>query len=252
MYQDIQISQQERIAILSFNRPNVLNAIRIQTYNEIIDALNTFNNDDQTDVLIITGNSKCFCAGNDLSDLVNDDLTQLNQAVEGIFNQLIEFKKPLLLAQEGVAVGIGANMILHADMVFAGKSTRYSLPFASLGVASEGASALLLSQHIGEKNARELLFSGRFFSSEEAKNWGLINSIEEDGKALDAAVSMAQTLSKQSQPALLAIKELMKTEEQKKQIKQTVKSEMQAFTMLLQSEDTKSRINALINKQKKG
>lgn len=250
MYQDIQITHQQRIGILNFNRPNVLNAIRIQTYNEIINALEKLNTDNQTDVVIITGNEKCFCAGNDLSDLVGDDLSELNKGVKGIFAALTEFKKPLLLAQEGVAVGIGANLILHADMVFAGKNTRYSLPFANLGVASEGASAQLLSQHIGEKNARELLFSGRFFNAEEAKNWGLINHVEEDGKALDAAIKMAQNLCKQSQPSLLAIKNLMKNEAQKELIEQTVEAEMQAFTKLLATEDTKNRIQALINKAK--
>ncbi len=248
MYQDIEFTQQQRIGILSLNRPAVLNAIRLQTYEEMIDVLKACDSNTDIDSLIITGNSQCFCAGNDLSDLLDDNLTALNALVASIFNTLIDFKKPLILAQEGIAVGIGANLILHADLVFAGNSTRYRLPFANLGVTCEGASSFLLAQQIGEKKAKELLLTGRFFNAQEAHHLGMLTQLTEDGKALDSALEAAKNLGKQSQASLLSIKSLMSNEQQKQQLKQVIHAEMNAFTNLLNSTDTKTRINSLLKK----
>src|SRR5690554_8051035 len=80
-------------------------------------------------------------------------------------------------------------MLLHADIAYAGKSTRYSLPFAKIGVTSEGACSVLLSEAIGPKRAQELLFTGRFFTADEAERWGLITAKVEDGKALETALN---------------------------------------------------------------
>lgn len=251
MYQDIEFTQQNEIGIVSIKRPTVLNAIRLQTYAELIDALHACNSNADIKTLVLTGNAQCFCAGNDLSDLLSNNLTELNTMVAGIFDALIEFKKPLLLAQEGIAVGIGANMMLHADMVFAGKSIRYRLPFANLGVTCEGASSLLLGAQIGDKKARELLLSGRFFSGEEALAWGMLNQLTDDGEALTAALDMAQHLSQQSQDSLLSIKSLLCNEAQKKQLKQVINAEMNAFTELLNTPDTQARIQALLAKTAK-
>lgn len=247
MYQDITYQVTDGIAVLTLNRPKVLNAIRTQTYYDVIAALREANQDDAVKVLIMTGAEGRFSAGNDLSDLLpGSDLQELNRCVEDIFDTLAGLDKPLILAQEGVAIGIACNMLLHADMAYAGNSIRYSLPFAKIGVTSEGACSVLLSEAIGPKRANELLYTGRFFSAAEAEKWGLITAAVEDGKALESAMATARELLKNSQDSIRAIKKLAKAEGHHERVNRAVKAELALFTDLLNMPETQARINHVL------
>jgi enoyl-CoA hydratase/carnithine racemase len=247
MYQDIEFSVEQRIATITFNRPEVFNAIRVQTYQEVISALKDCEQRDDVSVIIITGAAGKFCAGNDLTDLLPEgDLAGVQQGVAGIFDTLAAMQKPLILAQEGVAVGIGANLLLHADLAFAGRSIRYSLPFSKIGVAAEGGSSVLLKEMIGPKAAADLLLTGRFFSAEEAERWGFINKAVDDGSALEHAQQAATELLKNSQDAIRAIKQLGRREDHRQRVNTAVKAEMEAFSQLLQTPETQMRIQQVL------
>ena len=247
MYQDIEYQVNDRIAVISINRPKVLNAIRVQTYKDIIAALQSADADDAVSVIVMTGAEGKFTAGNDLRDLLTDgDLEGVRDGVAGIFDTLGSLEKPLILAQEGVAVGIGANLLLHADLAYAGKSIRYSLPFAKIGVAAEGGSSVMLAEAIGPKNAADLLLTGRFFSAAEAEKWGLLNTAVEDGKALETAMATAAELLKNHQGSLKAIKALGRAEGHRERLNIAVKAEMDAFTDLLATPETQMRIQHVL------
>ncbi|ASP39279.1 enoyl-CoA hydratase [Bacterioplanes sanyensis] len=247
MYQDILCDVGDSIATITLNRPDVFNAIRVQTYKDIIACLQDCEQRADVSVIILTGAAGKFCAGNDLSDLLpGGDLAGVQQGVAGIFDTLAAMQKPLILAQEGVAVGIGANLLLHADLAFAGRSIRYSLPFSKIGVAAEGGSSVLLKEAIGAKAAADLLLTGRFFSAEEAVNWGFINAAVDDGSALEHAVSAAKALLQNSQASLRAIKQLGRQENHRQRVNAAVKAEMDAFSELLQTEETQMRIKQVL------
>ena len=249
MYQDILFTNDNGIALITINRPQVLNAIRRQTYDDIIAALKACDADHQVKVIVMTGADNRFSAGNDLSDLLpGADLAALNQNVIDIFDTLAGLTKPLILAQEGVAVGIACNLLLHADFAYAGKSIRYSLPFAKIGVTSEGACSVLLSEAIGAKRANDLLFTGRFFSAEEAERWGLITAMVDDGSALEKAMNTAKELLKNSQDSILAIKKLGKAEGHQQRVNTAVKNELELFTQLLHTQETQTRIAAVLKR----
>lgn len=195
----------------------------------------------------MTGAEGKFTAGNDLRDLLPEgDLAGVRDGVAGIFDTLASMKKPLILAQEGVAVGIGANLLLHADLAYAGKSIRYSLPFAKIGVAAEGGSSVMLAEAIGPKNAADLLLTGRFFSAAEAEQWGLLNAAVEDGKALETAMATATALLKNHQGSLKAIKTLGRGEDHRHRVNQAVAAEMDAFSALLATAETQMRIQHVL------
>ncbi len=247
MYQDISYSIEDGIGLIIINRPKVLNAIRLQTYYDVIDALQKSHQDEAVKVIVMTGAEGRFSAGNDLSDLLpGSDLSALNQCVIDIFDTLAGLDKPLILAQEGVAIGIACNMLLHADIAYAGKSIRYSLPFARIGVTSEGACSVLLAEAIGPKHANELLYTGRFFSAEEAERWGLLTAMVEDGKALETAMQTARELLKNSQDSIRAIKKLGKAEGHHERVNRAVKAELELFTELLATPETQARINHVL------
>lgn len=248
-YQDIHYLEQNGIATVRFNRPDVLNAIRVQTYQELIHALEQADQSDAVKVIILAGATHAFTAGNDLSDLLPDgDIDGVKRGVAGIFNQLARLEKPLICAQEGLAIGIGANILLHADLAVAGQSTRYALPFARIGVTSEGASSVLLQEAVGPKIASELLLTGRFFSADEAKQWGLLNQVVEDGTALEASESLAGQLLQNSMDSLREIKALGRAEHHLQRVNDTVEREMQRFARLLQTPETQARIRKVLKR----
>ncbi len=248
-YHDIHYLEQDGLATIRFNRPDVLNAIRVQTYQELIQALEQADQSDAVKVIILTGTQHAFTAGNDLADLLPDgDIEGVQQGVAGIFNQLSGLEKPLICAQEGLAIGIGANILLHADLAVAGQSTRYALPFARIGVTSEGASSVLLQEAIGPKAASELLLTGRFFSADEAKQWGLLNQVVEDGSALEAAQTLAKQLLQNSIDSLREIKALGRAEHHQQRVNDTVTREMQRFARLLTTPETQARIHKVLKR----
>lgn len=251
MYQDINLTIDNKIALIEINRPEVLNAIRIQTYRDLIAAFKEADASDDVNIIVLTGADGKFTAGNDLSDLVISDAqsSELTDCVAGIFTTLSLIKKPVIAAVEKVAVGIGTTILLHCDLAYAGANTRFRLPFANLGVSPEGASSMLLTESVGPKVANELLLTGRFFNGTEAEKWNLINQSTEDGQALSTAMSVAQELVKQPLASLITTKQLLNVGNSEV-IAEVVTDELDAFSLLLQSEETQARINYLISSNK--
>ena len=133
-------------------------------------------NDPAVRAILITGTQDCFTAGNDLVDFANAKPRRPAPAI--IFLQTISTaQKPVIAAVSGVAVGIGTTMLLHCDLVYAGPSAKFHLPFVNLGLCAEGGSSLLLPAMLGQHRAAELLLFGDPFGAETAKEFGIVNQI---------------------------------------------------------------------------
>lgn len=244
-FKDVHLSYDNKVARIVINRPEKLNAIRIRTYNELIAAMQAADESEDCHVIVVLGEGEHFTAGNDLADLAGDEGV-LVEAVQGVFDAAANLKKVLVAAVEGVAVGIGTTFLLHCDIVTASKTARFRLPFANLGVCPEGGSSVLLPQAIGQKMAREVLLTGRFFSAEEALEWGLINNVCEPGKAFEAAQPHIKALLDQPLSSLIATKQLMR--ESKPDVSAVVRSELKQFAELLQTSETQARIKSLLKR----
>lgn len=243
-YTDIDVRFENGVVHIVLNRPDRLNAIRINTYRELIEALRQADGSESCQVILLSGQGGNFTAGNDLQDLLNADADQVMEGVRGIFDCVASLKKVLVAAVEGVAVGIGTTLLLHCDIAVASRAARFRLPFVNLGVAPEGASSLLLARAVGDKAARELLLTGRFFSAEEALAWGLLNSVAEPGEAVAGTHEYIHSLLGQPLESLVATKELMRAS--RTEVGDVVAAELEVFARLLQNEQTKKRIASLI------
>lgn len=245
-YTDIRVRYENRVARITINRPDKLNAIRIQTYRDLIASLQKADASPECHLIVLEGEGGQFTAGNDLSDLVGDDQQQVMECVESIFSTVANLSKVLIAVVEGVAVGIGTTILLHCDMVIASTKAKFRVPFANLGVCPEGASSLLLSRAIGQKMAREVLLTGRFFSAEEALNWGLINRLADPGMAGAVAEEYISQLLQQPLPSLLATKSLMAST--KTEVDNAIREELDAFQKLLLMPETQARIASLVRR----
>lgn len=245
-YRDITLTIQDRVARIAINRPEKLNAIRIRTYRELIHALNYADRSTECGIIALEGAGGQFTAGNDLEDLVGGDMEELVDCVQTIFSTIAGVKKVVVAAVEGVAVGIGTTLLLHCDIVVVSNKAKFRVPFVNLGVAPEGGSSVLMPEFFGQKAARDILLTGRFFSAKEALSWGLVTAVSDAGAAGSVAQDYIDTLLKQPFPSLLKTKELMR--DSLPNVDELVARELASFGALLQTEETQARITAMVNR----
>jgi len=150
------------IRLLTIDRPAKRNAFDIETYVALAEGIVEADRDHEVRVIVITGSGGVFTAGNDLVDFRDQPDSM---AAFDLLRTLVATEKPIVAAVEGFAVGIGASMLLHCDLAFAGNSTVFSLPFVTLGLTPEGATTLVLPRIAGVKLATELLMLGKKFTS---------------------------------------------------------------------------------------
>ena len=215
-YKNILLEQRDNIAVLSLNRPNKLNAFTFSMMEEMIDALDALDADDNVHALIITGKGRAFCAGADLSsgqETFNpsfDDFavqeSDFRRDSGGILTlRMYKFLKPIVIACNGPAVGIGASMQLAADVRLASDQARFGFVFNNRGIVPDACSSWFLPKIVGISSALELTYSGRIIDASEALKLNLVSSIHDSENLLDNAIDFAKNMVKNSAPVSIAV-----------------------------------------------
>jgi enoyl-CoA hydratase/carnithine racemase len=228
---------QPGVRVLTIDRTAKRNAFDVPMYDALAAGISEADRDPDVDITVITGRGGVFTAGNDLADF-RDHPDSV--AAFTLLRTLVEAEKPIVAAVEGFAVGIGASMLLHCDLAFAGRSTVFSLPFVKLGLSPEGASTLLLPRIAGIKTATELLMLGDTFDSDRAEKAGLINHVVDDGHGLTAALEAATSLQALPAESVRITKRLLHRD--KLDILQVIDEESELFRERTHSVDAKQAI----------
>ena len=215
-YKNILLEQQDNIAVLSLNRPNKLNAFTFSMMEEMIAALDALDADDSVHALIITGKGRAFCAGADLSsgqDTFNpsfDDFavqeSDFRRDSGGILTlRMYKFLKPIVVACNGPAVGIGASMQLAADIRLASDQARFGFVFNNRGIVPDACSSWFLPKIVGISRALELTYSGRIIDAQEALQLNLVSSIHDSEKLLSSALDITKKMVQNSAPVSISL-----------------------------------------------
>ena len=215
-YKNILLEQQDNIAVLSLNRPNKLNAFTFSMMEEMIAALDSLDADDSVHALIITGKGRAFCAGADLSsgqDTFNpsfDDFavqeSDFRRDSGGILTlRMYKFLKPIVMACNGPAVGIGASMQLAADIRLASDQARFGFVFNNRGIVPDACSSWFLPKIVGISRALELTYSGRIIDAQEALQLNLVSSIHDSEKLLSNALDITKKMVQNSAPVSISL-----------------------------------------------
>ena len=194
-----------------FNRPEKRNALTRAMYAGFAEGIDKAEKDPTIRVILIYGNGKCFCAGNDLRDF--QDLEWGTGQKRPILNWtvlILKAKKPIIAAVHGYSIGVGVTMLLHFDLIYAGAGCRFQFPFVNLGLVPEFGSTFNLPELVGHQRAAELFFFGDWFTAEEAEKMGMINKIFPEDKLINEVVSLAEKLAEKPPGALRKTKELIK------------------------------------------
>ena len=154
------------VRILTMDRLEAMNALSHSIIKEFIEILEQTAQDDSVRVLVMTGKDQLFSSGMDVRALANpedpDTARMFHDTVPRMFNTLIDFPKPLVMAVNGVGVGWGATVLGHADIVIMGESAKLKCPFASLAEVPEACSTEIFPRLMGPQQAFWLLLSGPF------------------------------------------------------------------------------------------
>jgi len=237
---------ENQILTLTINRPAKRNALTIDMYQALIDGLTHAEQDDDIRAVIITGQTDCFSAGNDIPDFMAAASNPDRAARPLAFLQTIaNFTKPLVAAVAGDAVGIGTSMLLHCDLVYAKPDARFQLPFTKLALVPEGGTSLLMPRQLGHHLTYELLILGEPFSGERAEQLGLINGTCEDPLAL--AQQKAQKLAKLPAESLKISKQMIKAPVQDR-LNKTLVDEVEQFKKRLTSAEAQAAFMAFMKK----
>lgn len=215
-FKNILLEQRENIAVLFLNRPNKLNAFTFSMMKEIISALDSLERDDSVHAVIITGKGRAFCAGADLSsgqDTFNpsfDDFavqeSDFRRDSGGILTlRMYKFLKPIVVACNGPAVGIGASMQLAADIRLASDQARFGFVFNNRGIVPDACSSWFLPKIVGISRALELTYSGRIIDAQEALQLNLVSSIHDSEKLLSNALDITKKMVQNSAPVSISL-----------------------------------------------
>lgn len=198
------------ILTVRFNRPAKKNAFTEAMYEALAARLRSADEDPEVRVILLGGEGGAFTAGNDLADFMERPPTGEDSAVFRFLHALLHAKTPIVAAVRGAAVGIGTTMLLHADLVYASESAKFSLPFVNLGLCPEAASSLILPRQIGHARAAELLMLGEPFDPVTAREAGIVTRVVEDDAVEATGLEAATKLAARPQASLRLTKELMR------------------------------------------
>lgn len=211
---DISSSLEERVLTLTLNRPKKKNAITPEMYSALAAQLERATNDPEIRVAVLQGGADIFCAGRDLVDLQkasDSGLAPLHERPAGRFLQcLIGFPKPLVASVCGLAIGVGATMLLHFDLIYAGNNAVFSFPFVNLGLIPEAGSTLLLPRLLGYTRAAEVLLTGGQITAAAASEMGLVNRVVDAAECNAFTATKARALAAKPLESLVETKRLLR------------------------------------------
>lgn len=194
---------------LSLNRPAKKNAIDNALWLAIAEAFQAAAADDQVRSVVLTGTGGNFSAGVDLASFDDTD-SGAEHPFEAAARAVADFDKPLIAAVQGVAIGGGATVLFHADMVYVGQSLRMRLPFAAMALVPEWASSYMLQANIGAQRAAELFYTADWIDAERAVSCGIALEALADDELLERAMSRAQDIARWPVNALREMKRCLR------------------------------------------
>ncbi|HEY3483937.1 MAG TPA: crotonase/enoyl-CoA hydratase family protein [Ilumatobacteraceae bacterium] len=205
----------DRIATITLNRPDQLNAFTGVMMREMIEAFDTIDADDDVRAVIVTGAGRGFCAGADLSgggDTFarggSDVQTPAGVPRDGggmLTLRIFECTKPVIGAINGAAVGVGVTMTLPMDIRLASTAAKFGFVFARRGIVPEACSSWFLPRIVGISRAAEWCYSGRVFPAAEALDGGLVRSLHEPDELVPAARAIAADIAENAAPVSVAL-----------------------------------------------
>jgi enoyl-CoA hydratase len=252
-YEHIIYESKRGIAVITFNRPDALNALNSALIQEFSHALDIVAEDQETRALILTGaGEKAFVSGadiNELAKLTPLEAKRFSQAGHSVFAKLQNLSIPVIAAVNGYALGGGSEIALACDFIYASENARFGLPEITLGLIPGFGGTQRLPRLIGQNLAKELIFTGKIISAEEARAMGIVNNVYAQESLMEEALKTANSIAAKGKFSLQAAKQVI-NRGLDVDIASGCSIEADAFALCMGSVDAKEGTCAFLEKRK--
>ncbi|NUM51131.1 MAG: 2-(1,2-epoxy-1,2-dihydrophenyl)acetyl-CoA isomerase [Flavobacteriales bacterium] len=198
-YPTIKFSIENNVGIIKLNRPDVLNSFNRDMALALQHVLDECNHNQLVRAILITGEGRAFCAGQDLAEAISSEGPELQRIVKEHYNPIVlkirTIEKPVVCAVNGVAAGAGANIALACDITLASKSASFIQAFSKIGLIPDSGGTFTLPRLVGIQKASALMMLGEKISASDAEEMNMIYKSIDDDQLMNEAVLLAQKLA---------------------------------------------------------
>lgn len=254
-YQTVSLTESNKVWTLTIQRPEALNALNSQVLQDLSQALDEIEKKSFSEAraLILTGaGEKAFVAGADIKEIGSLDTASAKTFAErgqSLFRRLEKLKIPVIAAVNGFALGGGLELALSCDYIFASENAKFGLPEVSLGLIPGFGGTVRLSRAVGLPRAKELIFTGRMLTADEALKLGVALKVVPQSELLAACLQSVEGILSKGPVAVSKAKEsIMRTYDL--DIESAMQAEAQMFTDLFKTSDVKEGTSAFVEKRK--
>ena len=242
---------EEKVAIITLNRPDVRNAINPTMRTELYGAIAELEADANVRAVIVTGGDKIFAAGADIAAMANSSAMEMFSpaALWDVTFKIEESKKPYIAAITGFCLGGGCELAMACDIRIATDKAQFGQPEINIGIIPGGGGTVRLTRLVGMGKASELVLTGKPIPAAEALAIGLINKVVPEGKLMEEAFSMAKAITRQSPVAVGLAKHALKNAAET-DIRTGKSIERSCFALAFASEDQTEGMRAFLEKRK--
>jgi enoyl-CoA hydratase len=249
-YQTIIVETRGKTGLVTFNRPQALNALNEALIAELNAALVDFETNPEIGCTVITGSEKAFAAGADVKEMVEKTYIEayLARFLDG-WTRIADTRKPVIAAVSGFCLGGGLELAMMCDLIIASETARFALPEITLGIMPGAGGTQRLPRFIGKAKAMDLILTGRRMDAAEAERAGLVSRVVAPDKLLAEALAAADKIASYSQPIVMMAKETV-NRAQETSLAEGARFERRLFLSMFATTDQKEGMDAFIAKRK--
>ncbi|MEP3476514.1 MAG: enoyl-CoA hydratase [Hyphomicrobiales bacterium] len=238
-----------RVALLTLNRPEALNALNSELLETLMGHINTLADDPDTGCIVIAGSDRAFAAGADIKEMSSKSYIEMLMTDHfGRHNAMERCRVPIIAAVSGFALGGGCELAMMCDFILASDSAKFGQPEIKLGVIPGMGGSQRLTRAVGKSKAMDMILTGRMMDADEAERAGLVSRIIPVDELLDEALKTAETIADFSRPSVFAAKETVDRAFETT-LQEGLHYEQRVFYPLFSTEDQKEGMEAFSEKR---
>ncbi|MBI1362330.1 MAG: enoyl-CoA hydratase [Alphaproteobacteria bacterium] len=249
-YETLLIEIDGPVAVITLNRPDALNALNDKLVTELTDALNGFEKDASIGCVVVTGAGRAFAAGADIKEMRVQSYMDAygNDFITRNWERASTFRKPIIAAVNGFALGGGCELAMMCDFILASDAAKFGQPEINLGVMPGAGGTQRLTRFVGKSKAMEMCLTGRMMDAAEAERSGLVSRVVPAADLLNEAKAVAKKIASQSRPIAMMTKESVNAAYET-MLRQGMMFERRLFHSMFATNDQKEGMNAFVDKR---
>jgi len=250
-FENILVSRQGRVGLITLNRPKALNALCDALVAELGKALDTFEADPEIGAIVITGSEKAFAAGADIKEMKDRGFIDVyaKDFITVGWERVASCRKPVIAAVAGFALGGGCEMAMMCDFIVAAENAKFGQPEITLGIIPGAGGTQRLARAVGKAKAMDLVLTGRMMDAAEAERSGLVARVVPVEKLLEEAMAAAEKIASMSLPIAMIAKESVNRAFETS-LAEGIQFERRMFHATFGTEDQKEGMAAFVDKRK--